>query len=329
MKKKVSLADVSSSLNISKTTVSIVLNGKSEQFNISKQTQELIWAKAKELNYKPNFFAKSLREGKTKSIGLVLADISNSFYAELAKEMHHSCLLAGYQLFIVNSNDEPETEQKLIKELTHRAMDGLIIVPCSPEEELKDVLKHLAIPVVFLDRSCGVNYDFIGIDNKKEAAGIIHQLKVTPKHITIVQPVHFKVESIQLRSMGISEYCSKVGISFGVVHLDNDLELSENTIKKELKRGEQLFIALNNQVATVLMSTLRSLNVALPDEVQLISFDDSAAFPFFAPAVSALSQPVLDLAHETVQRMLIRLDNQQIKPKHTLLPCNFISRETH
>ncbi|MFN6084683.1 MAG: LacI family DNA-binding transcriptional regulator, partial [Fluviicola sp.] len=75
--KRVSLADIADSLNVSKSTVSFVLNGKGKQFNISERTQQLILDKAKELNYVPNFFAKGLREGKTSTIGLVLSDISN------------------------------------------------------------------------------------------------------------------------------------------------------------------------------------------------------------------------------------------------------------
>ena len=79
--KRTSLADIAESLNVSKSTVSFVLNGKGKQFNISETTQKLILEKAKELNYVPNYFAKGLREGKTQTIGLVLADISNPFYS--------------------------------------------------------------------------------------------------------------------------------------------------------------------------------------------------------------------------------------------------------
>ena len=84
-KKRTSLNDIAQALGVSKATVSFVLNDKGDQFNISKNKQELIKAKAIELSYVPNFFAKSLRQGETKTIGLVLPDISNPFYAEICK----------------------------------------------------------------------------------------------------------------------------------------------------------------------------------------------------------------------------------------------------
>jgi len=80
--KRVSLQDIATSVGVSKATVSFVLNGKGDEFNISKEKQRLIKEKAKELLYVPNFFAKSLRQTTTKTIGLVLSDISNPFYAE-------------------------------------------------------------------------------------------------------------------------------------------------------------------------------------------------------------------------------------------------------
>ena len=87
--KRTSLADIAASLGVSKATVSFVLNDKGDAFNISKEKQRLIREKAKELLYVPNYFAKSLRQGNTKTIGLVLADISNPFYAELCKTIQH------------------------------------------------------------------------------------------------------------------------------------------------------------------------------------------------------------------------------------------------
>ena len=139
--KRTSLADIAESLNISKSTVSFVLNGKGKQFNISQKTQKLILEKAKELNYVPNFFAKGLREGKTQTIGLVLADISNPFYSELSKAIQESLYEKGYSLFIVSTNDDPGMEIKLMRDLILRSVDALIIAPCNGIPELKPVKK--------------------------------------------------------------------------------------------------------------------------------------------------------------------------------------------
>ena len=103
--KRTSLEDIAKSIGVSKATVSFVLNGKGDEFNISKEKQKLIHDKAKELLYVPNFFAKSLRQGSTKTIGLVLTDISNPFYAELCKTIQEKLHDKAYNTFIVKTND--------------------------------------------------------------------------------------------------------------------------------------------------------------------------------------------------------------------------------
>src|SRR5690606_21391753 len=104
--KRTSLEDIAKAVGVSKATVSFVLNGKGDQFNISKAKQKIIQETAKKMLYVPNFFAKSLRQGETKTIGLVISDISNSFYAELCKSIQEQLYKKGYNVFITNTNED-------------------------------------------------------------------------------------------------------------------------------------------------------------------------------------------------------------------------------
>ena len=96
----------------------------------------------------PNFFAKSLRQGETKTIGLVLPDISNAFYAELCKTIQEKLYAEGYNTFIVNTNDNDEVEKVLMRELIQRSIDGMIIAPSNDIKELIPILQETHIPVV-------------------------------------------------------------------------------------------------------------------------------------------------------------------------------------
>ena len=125
--KKISLADVAKSLGVSKTLVSLVLNDRGDEKGINKDTQQRVRDKVKELNYKPNQFARGLRVGKSNTIGLVVADISNSFYAKMCRSIEDHCTENGYNLIICSSDENPEKESELIQMLIDRQVDGLII----------------------------------------------------------------------------------------------------------------------------------------------------------------------------------------------------------
>lgn len=327
--KRTSLADIAESLNVSKSTVSFVLNGKGKQFNISETTQKLILDKAKELNYVPNYFAKGLREGKTQTIGLVLADISNPFYSELSKAIQESLYEKGYSLFIVSTNDDSTMELKLIRDLILRSVDALIIAPCNGIPALKPVLDETPIPVVWVDRIGDEFADFVGVDNYMEAAMLVKKFSVKPQKVGILHPKRSDVMTIQLRIDGTKSSCEKQGIPFELAALSENQKESVDKIKQLIDSGVDSFVALNNKVALHAINALNILKVKIPEKVRIISFDDSEAFSYFAPPVTALSQPVYDIGKETVERLMDRLKESTENRKHLMMECSFIERGSH
>lgn len=327
--KRTSLADIAESLNISKSTVSFVLNGKGKQFNISENTQKLILAKAKELNYVPNFFAKGLREGKTQTIGLVLADISNPFYSELSKAIQEALYEKGYSLFIVSTNDDPGMEIKLMRDLILRSVDALIIAPCNGIPELKPVLDETPIPVVWVDRIGDEFADFVGVDNYLESTNLIKRFRTKPKKVGILHPVRSDVMTIQLRIDGTRSACEKQGVPYVLSALSDNEQASINQIESLLKDGVDSLVALNNKVALYALIALNRLKVSLPEQVRLICFDDSEAFSYFTPPITALKQPIDKIGRETVERLMERLKESTENRKHLMMECEFMERGSH
>jgi len=327
--KRTSLADIAESLNISKSTVSFVLNGKGKQFNISQNTQELILAKAKELNYVPNFFAKGLREGKTQTIGLVIADISNPFYSELSKVIQETLYAKGYSLFIVSTNDDSELELKLLYDLVMRSVDGLIIAPCSSIPQLQKVLDETPIPVVFTDRIGDEFGDFVGIDNAKEAGKLIDRFSSKPKKVGILHPAATEVMTIRLRIDGSIAACEERGIPYELLCLSTDPDEANRQISELISNGVDSVIPLNNKMALSALAALKRMNIAIPGQVRIIAFDDSEAFSYFAPPITALSQPIKQIGVETVARLLDRLRESTKQRKHLMMECTFMERASH
>ncbi|MBI1837866.1 MAG: LacI family DNA-binding transcriptional regulator [Flavobacteriia bacterium] len=324
--KKTSLADLATSLGVSKATVSFVLNGKGDEYHISKGMQEKIHKKAKEMSYVPNFFAKSLRQGKTKTIGLVVADISNAFYAELCKTIQEELYKHGYNVLIVSSNDNLEVEQSLMNELIQRSIDGMIISPCNPIENLIPILRSTHIPVVFTDRPGDSDADFVGINNVKEAEKLVKLFSKKPKRLAILTQHNSTIITIQQRIEGIVKACDNEKIKYDIVNLSSD-ELEINASMNELiKKGVDSFIPLNNKVALKTLKSLKQLNIHIPKDARIISFDDSEFFSYLTPPISALFQPIELIGSETSLRMLERLKETDRPGKHLMLGCSFIER---
>jgi LacI family transcriptional regulator len=327
--KRISLDDIAKSIGVSKATVSFVLNGKGDEFNISKEKQRLIKEKAKELQYVPNFFAKSLRQGSTKTIGLVLADISNPFYAELCKAIQESLYEKGYNTFIVNTNDDKELEKTLMRELIQRSIDGMIISPANTIDALIPILHETHIPVVFADRPGDDQADFVGVDNEKEAKKLISSFSKKPERLVVLTPRTETVQTITKRIEGTKKACEIANIPLVVVNLPEDQNSIDKLIKKELENGADSFLPLNNKVAFKTLSSLKKFKVNIPKDVRLISFDDNEAFSYMEPAISALRQPVQHIGTESVDRIIDRLKETKTPGKHLLLSCEFIARGSH
>jgi LacI family transcriptional regulator len=326
--KKVSLSDIAIALGISKSTVSFVLNEKGDQYNISKETQRLILEKAEELNFVPNFFAKTLREGKTKTIGLLVPDISNVFYGELSKNIQEELYKNGYNLFIVNTDDKKDFELKLFKDLLSRSIDGLIIAACNPIDNLKGILTRTHIPVVFVDRYGDNLADFIGINNYSESYNLVKKFSKKPKSLGVFYFQEDSITTIQLRINGITDVCKKENIEIELINLQQEKDL-ETKIKNLKAKNLDSIIALNNKVALQVISALNKNKMNIPKDVRFISFDDSEAFQYVNPPISALKQPIVEIGKEAAQQLLRRLKEEQIPGKCVEFSCTFIERSSN
>jgi LacI family transcriptional regulator len=326
--KRTSLNDIAKALNVSKATVSFVLNDKGDQFNISKEKQRLIKEKAKELSYVPNFFAKSLRQGETKTIGLVLPDISNAFYAELSKTIQEKLYAEGYNTFIVNTNDNNEVEKALMNELIQRSIDGMIIAPSNDIKELIPILVATHIPVVFADRPGDENADFVGIDNYIEAERLVKSFKDRPKRVVVLSP-NTSISTIERRIKGITEVCAREKVPCEVVTLKGTQEEMNEIIREQVEKGGDSFVPLNNKCTLHVLAAVKKLNLSIPADLKLVSFDDSETFEYMNPPISALRQPVTDIGLKTVARLYERIKETKAPGKHFLLACEFIERGSH
>ena len=163
---RASMKDIASRLNVSLTTVSWTLSGQGDRRHISRETQEKILECAKAMNYQPNFMAKGLNTGQTGILGLIIPDITDSFYSSIARQMEQEAEEMGYSLMICNSEASQERENRLLSTFRSKQIDGIIIASVERSDNIIKELFEEAFPIVTFDRLLpGTIYNSIMIDN--------------------------------------------------------------------------------------------------------------------------------------------------------------------
>lgn len=327
--KRTSLEDIAKAVGVSKATVSFVLNGKGDEFNISKEKQKLIHETAKAMSYVPNFFAKSLRQGETKTVGLVVSDISNPFYAELSKTIQEELYKKGYNVFIVNTDEDKDLEKVLMRELFQRSVDGMIISPSNRIESLIPILRESHIPVIFADRPGDENADFVGVDNFDEAKKLVFSFSKQPKRLAVVLKNNSMVITLEERIQGAEAACKELNIPMELVQLPAEPTEVNLKVKELAEKGFDSYLVLNNRVVLKLLAGLKNNGIELGSDARLICFDDDEAFAFVDPPITALRQPIVEIGILAVERLMNRLKETQKPGIHNLRKCELMVRQSH
>ncbi|MBI5541478.1 MAG: LacI family DNA-binding transcriptional regulator [Bacteroidia bacterium] len=339
--KKVSLADIAMALGVSKTLVSMVLNGKGDENGISKKTQERVMELAEEMNYKPNQFARGLRIGRSNTIGLIVSDISNPFYSRLARSVEDAVSESGYNLMICSSDESEEKEMKLLEMLINKQVDGIILSSTLDSTEHIESLQSENFPFVLIDR---VYNDFetntVVVDNltgAKEAVEFlinnghrkIAALVISPAHIsTQVDRLEGYKEALKKYSIPINQYYQKVIPRDEIYSAINQIFVEW---KSDHMMPTAVFVA-NNQLAIGCLETIRDLGLTIPRDISIVSFDDIDLFKLYSPPITSVIQPINSIARNAVE---ILLDNIKIKDNsdslvktHKCLQTNIVVRNS-
>ena len=164
--KKISLKDIAEAAGVSTALVSFVLNGKRKEYRVGEETAQRILKIANDMNYQPNLAAKSLRSGKTKTIGLVVSDISNPFFSQLARVLEDEAAKQNYTVLFGSSDENKDKMNSLVGNLINKGVDGLIIVPCEGSERIIASLVYDNVPIVLFDRYFSdINVSYVALNN--------------------------------------------------------------------------------------------------------------------------------------------------------------------
>ena len=335
MEKKIALKDVAQQVGVSAALVSYVLNGKEKEARVGADMVKKIRKAAAELNYQPNLIAKSLKMGKTKTIGLIVADISNPFFSSIARIIEDEAKKHGYVVIFGSSDENANNQLDLIDVFSTRLVDAFIIAPAmGTEEQIKNIMNR-GVPVVLIDRYFPkISADCVHINNCSAAHKAVKQLIKNARRKIGMVAYDTTQSHMQDRILGYKEALKEKNIRFkkdllvqvSYQHIEKDIATKLKTLLRPLQI-DALFFATNS-LAVVGLKEINKLKIKVPEELAIISFDESDAFDFFYSPVSYVSQSLTDIGKEAVKLVINRLHNKSKKNTDVIVEAKLIVRES-
>jgi len=311
MPKKISLKDIAQKVGVSTALVSYVLNNLKKD-RISKDVAQKIREVAQELNYHPNQIAKSLKTSKTGTIGLVVADIANPFSSGLARIVEDEAHKHNYTVIFGSSDENAEKAGNLIHTLLNRQVDGLLIA--SPEQTEAQIaeLQQQGVPFVLIDRyfpSLKTNY--IALDNYGSVRRAVQHLIQSGYQRVGMITFDTTLFHIQERRRGYQDALSEAKIQPDRSWLK---ELARETIKTEIGQAIDDLLTLPEPVDAILFASnslalsglkhIQARDLRVPDDIALVSFDETEAYDFFYAPLTYIRQPLAEMGQLATQTLL-------------------------
>jgi LacI family transcriptional regulator, galactose operon repressor len=315
--KKLSIKDIAQMAGVASSTVSFVLNGKARKMRISETVEKRVLEIARKEGYYPNQLAISLRTGKSKTLGLIVENIGNIFFASLAKTIEEEAEQYGYRVVYCSTENNAGKGKELINMLSQRQVDGFLITPVPHMEEELQQLVQLRRPIVLLDRYLPAVEASCVLVNNADAIeqGMMHLFSRGYREIGFVT-VDLDIIQMEQRLDGYIAALAKQNI-----RLNKDLilkipyvhqrEEAIDLITALLLNNPQLdalFFA-TNYLGILGLESINRLKMSIPQDIAMISFDDHDIFRLYPPGITSIQQPVEAIAKKAVAMLMEQCEN--------------------
>jgi len=324
------IADVARYAGVSVATVSHVMN---RTRHVEPETAERVRAAIAALRYSPNSLARSLRRGETKTIGLLLPDNSNPFFASVARQIEDAGFVAGYTVILCNSDGSAEKEERYLSVLMAKQIDGLIFAGSSDHARVFSQLSA-AVPAVLLDREIhSVNVDTVLVDH--DHGGYLagrHLVGLGHKRIGVIGGPRDSSSS-PARLRGFVRALGEAGVELpadAVVDSDYHFAGGRLAMERLLTQVPDItaVFACNDLMAMGAITALRSRGLRVPDDISMIGFDDIPYAVTTWPPLTTIAQPVEKIGTRAVSLLLERVAEPAAHSRREVLMPVLVERES-
>jgi LacI family transcriptional regulator len=323
----ITLRDISKALNISVSTVSRALTDSHE---IGEETKKLVLAYAKAHNYIPNRMARSLKVGKTKSIGVVICSIDNSFVAQMLDGIDQACKDHGYQIIIMQSKESYEQEKACINLLYANGVDGIMISPSyqtSDFSHLKE-LQEQGFPIVLFDRiTSEIDAHKVAVNNFKGAYDATQHLisrgckKIA--HLNSKSNLALTIERFEGYKQALADH--QLTYHEDLVKFCNTTDAEkvdaniETAMRQLLEKQPHAIFTTTDLLTTKALAYLNEHGYRVPEDVLLLGFSNADLAPLLNPALSTVQQPSKEIGQLAAQILIQLVKGKDLGPTATTL----------
>ncbi|MEK4111470.1 MULTISPECIES: LacI family DNA-binding transcriptional regulator [Paenibacillus] len=318
------IKDVAQLAGVSVATVSRVINDRGY---VHADTRKKVENAVKALNFSPNEVARSLYKRKSKLIGLLLPDITNPYFPQLARGVEDRMQEQDYRLIFGNSDEDERKEQDYIQTFIQNNVVGVISSTNYPHSSIYEKLK---IPVVFLDRT-SLDRPSVYADGREGGRLAAREIiKRGSRRITVMQGPS-QIRPAQDRFEGAIEIIRDAELDYRVIQTTSFSFNEASVWAEELFRkyaDTDGVIASNDIAAMAVLHEASRIGRKVPDDVQVIGFDDIPMSSLLSPALSTIRQPAYEMGREAAGLLIQLVEQAAIENKNIQLPVSFIERGT-
>ncbi|MCI1944928.1 LacI family DNA-binding transcriptional regulator [Clostridium luticellarii] len=326
-----SIKDVAREAGVSIATVSRVLNDVDV---VNEETKKRVLAAIKELGYRPNIVARSLKTQKTRTVGIIIPDISNQFYPEIVRGAEDVANIYDYNIMLCNTDLNMEKEMEYLKVLREKMADGVLYMSNSLEPNILELIRQLQLPMVLVESTSEKeNIPSVAIDNEKAAYdGVAYLIKKGDKNIAYIGAGEDTLNASATRYKGYKRALE-----------ENNLEINKDRIYFSNSKARDGYEGINeilnktkidsifctnDEIAIGAINALREKGIKVPEDIDVMGFNNIYLSSIFYPKLTTVSQPIYDMG-SVGMRMLIKLINkQELKETNYILPHELIERDS-
>lgn len=335
---KITIADIAERAGVSKATVSRVLNERPE--GVGAETRARIRQILSETGFQPSGVARGLATGRSRSVGLIIPDITNPFHPLLVRGVEDVLSRAGYSLFLCNAARDIVKEKEYVRVLLEKGVDGIILNSAESDCDCQlELIEARGVPVVLLDRVIEGETPRVGVfvDNREGARQAAdHLFSHADCRLLFLNGPADLSQSVQ-RLAGVMDVLQARGLAsdrLTVLHGDYSIHSGFRLTGDWLDRASgatlpfSALFACNDLMAVGAMRALKQRGIRVPDEVEVIGFDDIELAELVDPPLSTVSQPALEMGAQSAERLLRLIEARAERPETVVLMPRLVLRGT-
>lgn len=341
-RREATVADVASAAGVSKATAARALG---DYGAVSDAVRDRVLAAADRLGYRPNALARTMSTGRSNTIGMVVGDIENMFFAKATRGAADVANEAGFDLILSNSDEDEAIEAQAISVQLAKRVDGLLVAPASSLDERNlRAITDAGRPLVLFDRAVpGLGVDTVIAANRSGARDLTSLLVVAGHRkigfvSTLAHPTPFSrldvlsTSAVAERVEGFMDVLASAGVAApeAHVHLNARAEGLHNLAARLLSGSQAVtaIVASDSLVALAVFQTARELGLHIPRDLSLVAFDNADWTGVATPGITVMNQPIHEIGAEAARLLIRRIRGSEEPPVTRVLDQNLVARES-